>query len=363
MKTIDKKSVLAVALVSLRLRKISVGNNMKRALCVLFLAMLLAAFSIGIVAAQPDYTIEKAPTETDCIAKKTKFEHAERAFINNTPAFNKDAAFASTGSAQLYYGFGFPIPTGATIQGIEIKLAAWVKTPPGGEAYFEVSLSWNGGDTYTSSQKTDILTSTENTYILGGSTDCWGRDWDRSEFSDENFRVKLLAFTGDTLANNLRLDYIAVKIYYTEGPPGQVDLGGTIGFWKNWNKHKTYTKAEIEGWLATIDGASDWLGPCIVDGMVSLIKDATGKGTTMEKMFLAQYLALRLDVESERISATGTHDVSKLDLTNYLGLTSPSAATVAEITTAIESKYGTFPSRAQFEIMKNICDALNNLWI
>lgn len=339
------------------------GKDMKRTIYVLFLAMLLASISICVVAAQPEYTIEKAPTETDCIAKQTKFEHAERAFVNNTPAFNKDAAFAGTGDAQLYYGFGFLIPTGATIQGVEVKLDAWVKTPPGGDACFEVGLSWNGGDTYTSGQKTDMLTSTENTYTLGGSTDCWGRDWDPSEFSDENFRVKILAFTADTSANNLRLDFIAVKIYYTQGSPGPVDQEGTIGFWKNWNKHKTYTEAEIEGWLATVDGASDWLGPCTVDGIVSLIEDATGKGNTMEKMFLAQYLALRLNVESERISATGTHDVSKLDPTNYLGLTSSSAATVAEITAAIESKHGTFPLKAQFEIMKNICDALNNLWI
>ncbi|MCP8314106.1 MAG: hypothetical protein H3Z53_07030 [archaeon] len=100
------------------------------------------------------------------------------------------------------------------------------------------------------------------------------------------------------------------------------------------------------------------------DGMVKLIKDATGKGSTMEKKFLAQYLALRLNVESLRIHPTAyTHDVTALDPSNYLGLADPSSATVSEIIAAIEGKYGTSPTGAQFEIMKNICDALNNLWI
>ncbi|MEW6188575.1 MAG: hypothetical protein AB1466_00455 [Actinomycetota bacterium] len=70
---------------------------------------------------------------------------------------------------------------------------------------------------------------------------------------------------------------------------------GTIGFWKKWNKHKTYTKQQIEEWLDTIDAESLWLG------------------------------------------------------TNYLGLVDPTFATLAEIISAMESKYSTLPTGASLK--------------
>jgi len=42
-----------------------------------------------------------------------------------------------------------------------------------------------------------------------------------------------------------------------------------------------------------------------------------------------------------------------------LGLAHPEAATLSEIIAAIESKYGTNPTYAQYSIMHQICDALN----
>jgi len=53
--------------------------------------------------------------------------------------------------------------------------------------------------------------------------------------------------------------------------------------------------------------------------------------------------------------------VSGEDPGNYLALADPSAATLSEIIAAIESKHGTSPSNTQFNIMKSVCDALNNL--
>lgn len=45
----------------------------------------------------------------------------------------------------------------------------------------------------------------------------------------------------------------------------------------------------------------------------------------------------------------------------WQGLTNPGSAGLSEIIAAIESKYGTSISHYQFNIMKNVCDALNNL--
>ena len=138
---------------------------------------------------------------------------------------------------------------------------------------------------------------------------------------------------------------------------------GTIGFWKNWDKHKTFSKAEIEGWLVQINNASSWFGPTTVQGMVNLINAGTSSGATAKSRFLAQCLATRLDERSGIFDATGTHNVTSADPGNYLNLATPGNATLAQIFAAIESKFGTSPTNAQFLIMKDVCDRLNNLAI
>ena len=146
---------------------------------------------------------------------------------------------------------------------------------------------------------------------------------------------------------------------YNLGQCGPFDLGGTIGFWSNWDSHQTYGAGQIESWLAAIDGDSDWLGPVDIAGMEQALEEASGG--TMQQKFLGHYLATRLDGESGRLGLTAPHDVTGCDGENYLGLATPGAASLGEIFAAIESKYGT--ASPEFEVMKDICDALNNLEI
>ncbi len=131
--------------------------------------------------------------------------------------------------------------------------------------------------------------------------------------------------------------------------------GGTIGFWKNWDRNRTYLKGEIETWLSSIDSSSQWLGPVTIEGMEKVFVETSGKAA--KPKFLGQYLATRLNWESGRFNP-GVHNFLSYDRNNYLGL--GGSGTVAQIIRAIESKYGTSPTEKQFEIMKNICDALNN---
>ncbi len=137
--------------------------------------------------------------------------------------------------------------------------------------------------------------------------------------------------------------------------------GGTIGFWKNWDAHKTYTRAQINCWLAAIDQHSQWLVPDVdcdggidVDDMVQIMQQ--GAGPNKEKQFIAQYLATQLNLWSGRLHPGATHDFGAQDPDNYLGLNG--SGTLAEIVSAIESKYGALI--VKFETMKNIYDALNN---
>ena len=140
------------------------------------------------------------------------------------------------------------------------------------------------------------------------------------------------------------------------------EVGGTPGFWKNWDEHNTYTETEISGFLSAVNGQSLWFNGKIssISDMQAIFAAGEAEGATMEAKFLRQYLATRLNVEAERLFMHTFHLFSSYDLENYLGL--GGQGTLQEIIGAIESKYPS-PTEGQFEIMKNICDALNNLEI
>lgn len=148
---------------------------------------------------------------------------------------------------------------------------------------------------------------------------------------------------------------------FTIRKPFTLHAEGTIGFWRNWDSHNTFSEEEIEGWLAEIDSASNWYGPTTVEGMVALMEAALGRGARAEEKFLAHCLATRLNERSGILEGADTYDVTGLDSKNYLALSDPTNASLTEIIAAIESKFGTSPKNSQFNIMKNVCDALNNL--
>lgn len=181
--------------------------------------------------------------------------------------------------------------------------------------------------------------------------------------------TKRLAMTFQLLpetGNDYQKDWAKMTLIFEAMAP-QPDLGGTPGFWSAWDEHETYSSDEINAWLDRINDASQWLvddmngdGKINVEDMDAIFAAARGKGATMEQKFLAQYLATRLNVESDRLSLLRHRDVTSYDPDNYLGIPNPASTTIAEIVLAIEDKYDTSPSRSQFEVMKDICDALNN---
>ena len=154
------------------------------------------------------------------------------------------------------------------------------------------------------------------------------------------------------------------KILYVRGSvnvTAEEREAGTSGFWKTWDRHNSFLQEEIEAWLIEIDTDSAWLGPTTVEDMATHFDAATGGGATMETRFLAHYLATRLNERAGLLSPSGEHDVSALDPRDYLELGDPQIATLEEIIAAIEAKHGTDPTKEQFEIMKDIADALNNM--
>ncbi len=114
-----------------------------------------------------------------------------------------------------FYDYGFSIPTGSTINGIEVRLDAWSDLAADGTRMC-VELSWDGGVNWTTQKETSPVpfTTSEQTYILGGTGDTWGRTWTAAQFSNANFRVRITNISQNN-ARDFRLDFVAVRVTYT----------------------------------------------------------------------------------------------------------------------------------------------------
>src|SRR6185436_6750335 len=119
---------------------------------------------------------------------------------------------------QDYFNYGFSIPGGSTLNGIEVRLDAKVDSVGNESPAICVQLSTDGGATWTTTKQTPTLTTAEATYLLGNATDLWGRAWTDTNFANTNFRVRLItiAFSNH---RTFSLDWAAVKVYYTGGGP------------------------------------------------------------------------------------------------------------------------------------------------
>lgn len=111
-----------------------------------------------------------------------------------------------------FYDYDFSLPAGATIDGIEVQVSARVDGTSGSPKMC-VSLSWDGGVTWSTPQSTPTLTTSNTAYTLGGASDTWGRAWNDAEFSNANFRLRVANVASST-SRDFSLDYAGVKVYY-----------------------------------------------------------------------------------------------------------------------------------------------------
>lgn len=157
---------------------------------------------------------------------------------NPTNAFTDGGGFATNangaGDRHIFSDYGFSIPSGSTINGIEVR-TDWYLDATGGTNSLSVELSWDGGTSWTGAKSDITETNQEHIATLGGSSDTWDRTWADSDFSDNNFRVRVSANATDN-NRDFFLDWIPVRVYYSEGdstPPTSTFSSPSNG--SNWN--------------------------------------------------------------------------------------------------------------------------------
>jgi hypothetical protein len=127
-------------------------------------------------------------------------------------------AAASSGNPKTHVFLDYPldaadIPNSANIEGIGVRVD-WKIDVVGDNSQIKVELSWDAGTSWTAAKTSTELSTTEETVILGGSSEDWGRNWDVDELTDANFRVRITA--ASDAAHTFSFDWIPVTIYYTD---------------------------------------------------------------------------------------------------------------------------------------------------
>lgn len=113
-------------------------------------------------------------------------------------------------------GHSFNIPTGATIDGIEVR----IERQAGGTRHTDRHVQVTNGDGSGGYSATDLANGTDwsNTgvYTYGGPTELWGETWTPAKINSFLFGVAVAVdVTSFFVATTADCDYIDVKVYYT----------------------------------------------------------------------------------------------------------------------------------------------------
>jgi hypothetical protein len=195
-----------------------------------FLALLLVLLLPNMLLAQTDTGL-RSPTantaETSSAGDNNGYQtspanaHADDALnaVDTNSGTNTNLSCTDAGKDKhRFYNYGFAIPGGVVINGIEVRLDARADSTSGSPKIC-VQLSWNGGTSWTAAKSTARLGTALATFTLGSATDTWGRAWAVSDFTNANFRVRVINVASST-SRDFTLDWVAVRIHFgTPTPP------------------------------------------------------------------------------------------------------------------------------------------------
>jgi carboxypeptidase T len=134
--------------------------------------------------------------------------------VDTNSGSNNNTSCTNAGKDRhVFSNYGFNIPAGSTIQGIEVKLNSRVDSTTGSPRLC-VQLSWNGGASWTTALTSATLSTNETIYTVGGVTNTWGRAWTSTDFNDANFRVRLVMVASNS-SRDFSLDWVGVQVRHT----------------------------------------------------------------------------------------------------------------------------------------------------
>lgn len=133
--------------------------------------------------------------------------------VDTNSGTNTSTSCTSNGKDKhVYSNYGFSLPNGATVMGIEVRLDARVDSSSNSPTMC-VQISRDGGVTWTAAKRTATLTTAVAQYVLGSASDNWGFNWTPGDLSNTNFRVRVIN-TASSTVRDFSLDWVAVRVSY-----------------------------------------------------------------------------------------------------------------------------------------------------
>jgi hypothetical protein len=119
-----------------------------------------------------------------------------------------------------FFNYGFAIPSGSSITGIEVRLDARADSTSGAPKMC-VQLSWDSGTTWTAAKSTGMLGTSVGAFSLGSANDTWGRTWSAANLADASFRVRVINVSSST-SRDFFLDWVGVRAHSTVSGPASL---------------------------------------------------------------------------------------------------------------------------------------------
>lgn len=125
-------------------------------------------------------------------------------------------------------GFGFAIPAGANVDGIQVEVERYASASPNG-AEDELVHIVKGGTVQTAANRATATdwpagADTDTYASSGGPTDLWGVAWDASDINAAGFGAAIAAV--GLASVQVEIDHVRITVYYT--PPAPAGAGGLL---------------------------------------------------------------------------------------------------------------------------------------
>ena len=140
---------------------------------------------------------------------------ARYTFENNA---NDSVAFGGPSAVLQATGFGFAIPAGSQIRGVE----AWVErkaSASGSLSDNEVYLLKAGAQVGSNEASGTMYTTSDQTQAYGDDDDLWGTTWTVAEINASNFGLRFRVDSDTSAAYTASVDAITIRVTYL-APPG-----------------------------------------------------------------------------------------------------------------------------------------------
>ncbi|MBS1983098.1 MAG: hypothetical protein JST16_02905 [Bdellovibrionales bacterium] len=128
-------------------------------------------------------------------------------------------------------GFGFSIPSDATVTGIKVE---WEKKVSAGATAFDNSIRIIKGGTIGSTDKSSgTAWGTSDAFsTYGGSSDLWGETWTASDINSSNFGAALSARSTSGTSRTYSVDSVRITVSYvsSSGPSYKAYCWGYNGY-------------------------------------------------------------------------------------------------------------------------------------